>query len=254
MSKKTKVQREGIDNPKSKIAKFERRKEILDRYLDGDSSEQIAIDLGFSESYVDGLIGEVLDKISDFYLKSSSYHTFARYAAFNLRLISQLTSATTDLFAQKTAKATTAAIAAIKAQSDLYDRVLDRGTESGVISLKRPEDPYAEIAGTPDQLRAHLRAQLTELSGLLDNVDTDLVTSSSKKPSRRIREPLRDEQGVVCIAEDWRVKAEDRKDNRDTIIDLQIQYRRLQKVSVENQSTKKQKSNVIEGHVSTKTG
>lgn len=210
----------------SKMARIERNKRILNLYLDGKTTSEIAVDLGLREQYIDLSLTKILDHLVNYYSRPSSQHTFIRYACFQMRLIHLLQEAYDEFMRNPSTKGRSALISSLRAQSDIYDKIFDRGLEFGVIQKEAAKSTSEVLHKTPEQLRIQLKTHITELTLLLDQVDTDVVPER-RKPSQRIyREVARDAGGnVVYAGKDWKeLQSVSKDEEARSLQQLRVEY------------------------------
>ena len=187
-----------------------RRIQILKLYVNGQTPEQIALKLHLGRKTVEHDIAFVLDAVTRTFAQASPQHTFVRYALFQLGVITRLQTTYEKLLSTDPAKTGNAVIAALRAQSDIYDKVYEKGAEYGVI--KRQQASTA-IHKAPHDLRIELRREIRTMATLLDKVDTFTNFKSLRKPYTRhprtyarIRRVQKDAYGFIFQTRDWKYK------------------------------------------------
>lgn len=156
-------------------------------YSEGKTPEQIASALDTTLATVKRDIDIILEKQSKLYAESTPQHNFVRYAAFQLNVVRKLGQvADTCLGYTREApdpavasKSGATAVQALKAQSDIYDKVMDKGEKLGVIQGESQDSPV--LIGTPRGMRVQLREKLLTLEALLDEIDDSEDTRSKRK-------------------------------------------------------------------------
>jgi hypothetical protein len=199
---------------------------ILGLYASGRTVEQIAARLGSKAQHVTRDLNIALDQMVKHYALPSPAHNFVRYAAFQFGIIHKLQDACELFTADPDSKQYNAMVSALRAQSDIYDKIIDKGITFGVIS-KSKADPD-RIRQSPATLRVELREKIQTLEILLDEVDEHAELRSQRKQlqlqqslplptgdtrsrsgyAARIRKVQRDSYGIVRLLPDWKYKRE----------------------------------------------
>lgn len=191
-----------------------RRQMILKLHTEGKSHAQIADTVAIPPQIVQRELELAIDEFLRSWAEQSPQHTFVRYATFQFAVIRRLQQAHESFIKDKENKQYNAAISALRAQSDIYDKVLDKGINFGVIQQKKAKGTIREA---PADIRIKLKKEITILSRLLEEVD-----NSPGPPPRKVIEahavqsesitypivvkPLTNEYGIVRDLPDWRIR------------------------------------------------
>lgn len=141
--------------------------EILKRHLQGEPSSIIAQDLNTDEEYVDRYIEVAFNSLSSHFTTSDALRLFLKYAAFQLHLIGDLDLVINNWKADRDPRGASAVVNAIKLKSDLYDKIYNKGRETGNLKLDTGKSEMEALASSPDRLKVELRKHITEVSLLL---------------------------------------------------------------------------------------
>ena len=109
------------------------QKKLLAQYARGKPMEDIALDEDMAMSAVARSISSALEREVRNFAEPSPQHQFVRYAAFNLDLIAKLDTARNMFMSDPEGKQYSMIVSSIKAQHDIYNAVMGKGYELGVI-------------------------------------------------------------------------------------------------------------------------
>jgi len=228
-----KTQRKDVPNEITGDGRFKtvtvaRKLEILSLHLDGKSVEEIAIDLGFTEGYVEMLLTRTLDQLAEYYSKPSTPQTFVRYASFQMRIISQLQHVYNKFLGSEDPKGKSAIVGALKAQSDVYDKIIEKGLSFGIIQRTDKKSIEEQLHATSIERREVLKVQIKELTYLMDKVDFDVVQPKKDKIPREV--VMRDRDTPMLAIPDWKMPKTKHWDREQTQIlrELQLEYAAIQ--------------------------
>lgn len=220
-----------------------RQLQILRLYAQGKTPEIISIELNVPEKTVHDELTKAQDKVVASFAQVPPQHNFVRYATFQLQIVKKLQDLV-DVFlgssqdpqapctcgSGKTSKDCcstsqpvaekrqfTAAVSALKAQSDIYDKIYNKGKEFGVIQTKDQSNKAQQIqqilGQTHQDLRVELKQEITTLTALLSKVedhDAFLHLSSfnpkKRKRARKVRKVKKSPAGVIRITPDWKFR------------------------------------------------
>lgn len=188
-----------------------RQQIILELYASGKPIDQIALKLKMQRQHVTRDLNIAIQEMIEAFAKPTPQQTFVRYATFQLAVVRRLGEAIQAFKADKYNKQYNAWVSALRAQSDIYDKVYSKGLEYGVIK-KAKADPKA-LQGSTD-IRKELRVEIDVLSTLLDQIDDQTQRQGLKGraiQSRityavRVRKPLRTEFGIARAIPDWKYR------------------------------------------------
>lgn len=237
--------KKGAGRP-DKIQRAALRLLILKRWSSGRTEEQIAIELGMPEESIKQHLIHAQQSAVRYYQKPAAQEHFIRYASFQFQQIDRLQQIIDALMAPvpdpahkqprtrkktktppapqsaplvpgvATGRTATAAVQAIRAQSDIYDKILDRGISMGVIQEKPHSDLTGKLNQNPNDLRVYLKGEVETLLLILDKVDDQQAlrfkqrkqrnTTPHPYHGRKIRKGLKDDMGSIFAVRDWKFK------------------------------------------------
>lgn len=166
----------GTTPPKELV--IARRLMILHEYARGVSPETISWELECKEDIVHREIEIALSAIAKDYSSLPPQQAFARYVVFQTNIINKLQRSYETLSQDTTAKAATAAISALKAQSDIYDKIFQKGIDFGVITQKvqRSSKTAQYLQSSPQELTIILEQEINQMLIMLDEIDPEATT------------------------------------------------------------------------------
>lgn len=184
-------------------------------YAQGKTPDQIALDLKMGVGEVTSDIGQATDRLLA-HFTCPPQHTFIRYAVFNLAIIRKLQQIIERFEADDKTVQYNSIISALKTQSDLNDKILEKGLLYGVVEHKR----VSGAVKRPQDIKAMLKKEILSLSSLLDEVDLSISFHAARR-SHRLREerkeyeasrsyspivikPLIGPGGVLRVIPDWK--------------------------------------------------
>lgn len=187
-----------------------RQQKVMSLHSQGKTHDQIAVLMNMRSQEVSKDVDNAIDRLIRHYT-ASPQHTFVRYATFQFDIIRKLQQLLERFQADKKTVQYNAAVSALKAQSEAYDKVLEKGFSFGVISRKQASEA---IRHQPQDLRAELRTEITILSRLLDEIDDPTQARGLRGPASQtegsftviIRKPLRNAYGIVRALPDWKYR------------------------------------------------
>lgn len=196
------------------------REQVLEMYTQGKTPEEIARRLQLLPATIERHIAGALDALVRHWAKPSPQHTFVRYAAFQLGIIKKLQAAHDSFMGSEEGKQYGAAVSALRVQSDIMDKVMDKGAEFGVITTRRAD---SSINMSQTDLRQELKNEIAIMVSLLDKIDTHDTFKARRaaqlkrtncKPRYlvKIRKVKRDPLGFVTILPDWKFRKQAHKD------------------------------------------
>lgn len=167
-----------------------RQAQILKMHASGKTPEEIAVAMDLGVNTVSRELNTALDTLIKHYAMPTPEQTFVRYAAFQFEVIRKLEESI-DMFRDDSeTKQYNAMISALKTQSDIYDKIMNKGTEFGVIQKKKATD---NVRKKPQQLRVELRKEATILLQLLDEIEEtkEQEETANLKLSKRVTKIIR---------------------------------------------------------------
>lgn len=197
-----------VPERKTKVMIKARQHQVLQMYAGGKTPHQIAALLDMRLTDVTRDLRIAVDELVREYAKPTPQQTFVRYAAFQFGIISQLKKAAHQ-FMKDENKQYNALISSLRAQSDIFDKIMDKGHDYGVITKKKANE---SIRKQPQDIRQDLRIEITKLTRLLDDIDDSTQSKSLRATQTRItytvrvRKPLRSEFGIVRASPDWKYR------------------------------------------------
>jgi len=207
------------DEPKLTLKPFEhkrkedsvirsRQTEVLRLHAAGKTNDEIAAKLGMMVRDVTKDIDSAIDRLIRHYA-ASPQTTFIRYAVFQFDIINKLRNLSDNFLQNENTIQYSAAVSALRVQSDTYDKILEKGVEYGVVQRKQASK---SIRQEPKDLRKELRSEITILTRLLDEIDDPTqakgIRSKREKYTVIIRKPLRNAYGIVRATTDWKYRRE----------------------------------------------
>jgi len=194
-----------------------RRTDALALFARGYPPNMIAKELGTDPRTVERDIDRATQQLLRYFAEPKVQHTFIRYAAFNLSVIEKLQLLYESFMADHSEKKNySAAVGSLKAQSDVLDRIIDKGMEWGVIDKRKAS---ATVHRSKGDLQQELRHQIRTLTVLLTQVQEREKSKpiTTKKRTKRngytriLRKVRRDQYGIVFLAQSWKFKSKLRK-------------------------------------------
>jgi hypothetical protein len=197
-----------------------RQQQVLALYSDGKTIPVIADMLSMRRQDVSRDLNIALSDMVKQYALPSPEQNFVRLAAFQMGVIQKLRESYETFTADPEARQYGAAVSALKAQSEIYDRLIAKGIEFGIIQQSKAKE---SIRATPKDLRLELRKEIKTLTILLDEVDnhTNVQSLAVNQPSRMLpphdpktrsshtrimRRVQRNELGVIRAIPDWKYR------------------------------------------------
>jgi len=249
----------------SKAVKVEDRKLLLKYFLDGLDFEAMEQATGYNIPYIERELAKAMASLSDYYTKPTNVENFLRYAAFQMRLITQLQELY-DTFLERhkkmkekkpghasEIKGGTALVSAIKAQSDIYDKIYAKGKECGVMATaaENRDEESALSRKTPEQLRLILKEQATTVITLLEMAEEDVAEAGLLQQARMQRlakqseqekiwrEPKMKDGRIVYATYDWKRMGKTNKKQHEARVvrNIRVEYHRLQEIKSQTSTT-----------------
>lgn len=213
-STSARVQPESLERTRHDLV-LKRRLKLLEAYSQGRTPEQLASDFKLPQSRIERELKLGLDSLVHHFAAPSPQHAFVRYAVFQLRIVEQLRDTYDSMISDDETKQYNAAISALRAQSDIYDKIMEQGRTYGVIQ-QRPA--AASLHQAPADLKQELMVEIRSLVNLVERVDPDTQFRQFRTRLRdrdgrlrstkvaRIRKVRRDPYGFVFAVKDWKLK------------------------------------------------
>lgn len=186
-----------------------RQHQVLGMYASGKTPQQIAAVLDMRLTDVTRDLRIAVDELVTEYAKPTPQQTFVRYAAFQFGIISELKKASSLMLKDKRNRQYNAVISSLRAQSDIFDKIMDKGHEYGVIQRKKASGALHKQSR---DIREDLRVEIVKLTRLLDEID-DSTQAQAVRASQttitytvRVRKPLRTPFGIARAIPDWKYR------------------------------------------------
>lgn len=150
---------------------------IYSGYLDGKTDEEVAADIGVDAEEFAKLRASMLDVKAEEIRTKPTEHVYVQYMIDQCRNLKDLTKLIEDF---RTTKQGTAMVAAVKARSDIYDKLIKQGQEFGLIQKSMDSDGLGISKWVRDltnrQLRATIASELKSLHSMVRKYgDTSIV-------------------------------------------------------------------------------
>jgi len=155
-------------------ARLELQQQVLDLYAAGMSPDDIAISLDLHLGQTKRLIEQGLAQLAQHHARATPADNFARYAYFHMRTIQRLDDLVQQFLDDPESKQYNATVTALRARSDLLDKVYRMGNKLGIMNLTKAQ-PEAGMSG------ADLVAALMRERQQLDAVIAELKISVTEK-------------------------------------------------------------------------
>ena len=172
----------------AKVGQLRKEKQVLISYLTilGFTEESIAEELDLRLDEIKDLGSKSSTEIVDYYSDANPKENFSRYTSFNISLIRQLRELVKRyLYEQRTSAQYQAAINAIRAQSDLYDKVWNKGVEMNFINTRSaPKETHMDHVDLYKELKKE-KKQIDSLLTEMDVIFTRQIKISAKKTNKK---------------------------------------------------------------------
>jgi hypothetical protein len=182
-------------------ALLELREEILLLASKGKSPEDIAIELNIQIPQAQRLLAQAYEQMVAYFAHATPRENFCRYAAFNLSLVRKLDDLIGDFADDKENRQYNAATNAIKAQAELYDKLIARGAELGIIQQRKAQ-PETQMKRA-DLLQA-LKDERLQMDSLIAELEITVERRTTLKVNRagrtQHREPSKAQATVIDAA------------------------------------------------------
>lgn len=191
-----------------------RQQQVLSMFADGNPADVIAAAMGMQRNHVKRDLKIALNDMLAYWADPSPQHTFVRYAAFQLGIVHKLQE-TYGLFMESPDPAKYGALVnSLRAQSDIFDKVLKQGVSMGVI---RPRKRSKQVDSQPRNIRVELRREIQTLERLLTEIDDPTALRLRRKPAQparqtsitlltRVRKLKRNALGFITLIPDWKYR------------------------------------------------
>ncbi len=145
------------------------RAQILRLYSKGRTPEQIANSLSMKVHQVENHLNKAIDAHVKTFAQPNPAHTFVKYCYFQSGIIDRLQHIYDIFIEDEDNKNYSAAVSALKTQSDIMDKIMAKGDHYGVIQQKKADKA---IHLSKKQLKIELKKEVTVLTELLDQIDS----------------------------------------------------------------------------------
>lgn len=156
------------------------RQELLFHVAQGRPLDEIANEYNIRESTVTRLLGDAIEALFAHHAQATPRDNFARYAAFNLGIIRKLDDLVAEFMEDKENRQYSAAVTALKAQSDLYDKVIERGAKLGIIQERKAGK---EVNQSREDLLETLRTERGRMDLLIEELEV-----TTRRRARLVRQ------------------------------------------------------------------
>lgn len=207
-----------------------RQQQILKMYAQAIPVEQIAVQLEVPTASVTKMLNSAIDRMIAHYAHSTPQQTFVRYAAYQMGIVQKLQRTYERYVDDPDVKQYNAGIQALRSMSDIYDKVMVKGIEFGVIEQRKAD--RKSIEGKATDIKGELVAEIVQLQKLVETIDEatqaksmmqgkanplgeNMVTQTVITYTRMIRKPLKNEYGVVRAIPDWKYRTSTWELNED---------------------------------------
>lgn len=189
-----------------------RQHHVLTLYARGKTPEEIAVLTGAHVNHVRRDIATATNALIKDWAQPTAQQTFVRYAAFQLDIVRRLQKACEQFAKDERNKQYSAMVSALRAQSDIYDKVMSKGAELGVIQ-RSTAGSHIRLQGK--DLRHELKTEISKLNKLLTEIDDATQQASVRQTTTsrstvtfvtRLRKPIVDDYGVVRTIPDWKYR------------------------------------------------
>lgn len=191
-----------------------RQQQILKMYSQGIPLDVIAKQLDMPGKIVTRNLNLAIDRMIQMFAQATPQHTFVKYATFQMDIIRKLQRTYERHTKDKKATQYNAAIQALRTMSDIYDKILLKGTDFGVIEQKRAD--RKSLHGKAEDIKGELVTEIVQLQKLVETIDDSQAKAmlADRNPAvhttirytRIIRKPLRDEYGIKRASPDWKYR------------------------------------------------
>ena len=178
--------------PKTEV-KLARRLIMLKKYVEGKTPDIISYEMQQPLHYVVSEIDQALDHLVTDQARATPGQVWAKYTVFQYNVIKKLNHVHHESLQHQQGKGLTAAVSALRAQSDIMDKIINKGTDLGVITKPINAGPAATqlLNLSKDAIKELLVDELQRSMTLLDNLDPDQV------PIRVRRKKLGDRDQII---------------------------------------------------------
>jgi hypothetical protein len=187
-------------------ARLELQTQVLDLYAAGMAVDEISITLDLHLGQTKRLVEEGMSLITQHYAKATPAENFARYAYFHLRTLQRLDTLIDQFLDDPESKQYNATVQALRARSDLLDKVYAKGKALGIMNLTKaaPERGMTGEALVEALLRE--RQQLDAvIAELKITVTEKTITAKVKRAPKGVVEAhlaQGDDEGVTTLQGD----------------------------------------------------
>lgn len=188
---------EGMGRPKSQLqlrneAILELREEILLLASKGKSARDIAIELNIPINTTQRMLSDALEQMVQYFAHATPRENFCRYASFTLSLIRKLDALVQEFAEDKENRQYNAATTAIRTQSELYDKLIDRGSSLGIIQQRKAQK---ETQMKRNDLLETLKQERLQMDALIAELEVTVERRTTFKVARSGQTVRRDLQG-----------------------------------------------------------
>lgn len=187
-----------------------RKQSVLRLHAEGKTTEQIAVALNMHPSVVTRDINDALDEMLHHYADPTPQQTFVRYAAFNFAIINKLQKAADRFFDDPETTQYSSLVSALKAQSELYDKIINKGLEFGVVQKRKATETLRK---SRKEIKLMLQREVKIMQQLTHEESSHVKGQTiqlSETLIRKIRIPEQDSTGKIRkTVNDWKYKTKE---------------------------------------------
>lgn len=152
-----------------KVEQRDRQDRLLQQYATGKALESIALDENLDMRAVVNAVSTALDRQVKNFAEPSPQHQFVRFAVFNMDLIKKLDDARKMFMFDPEGKQYSMIISSIRAQHDIYNNIMQKGSELGVMQKRKASREVT--GGSKKQVLRELAKEANLLLEIVDEFD-----------------------------------------------------------------------------------
>ena len=190
------------DRGVGKISDEERhllRKELIKAHARGQNIVSLIHTYDYPQDVLENELNNAIESLTEHFLEASAAKSFALYATFHFDIIKDLDSVLSTLhqeLKQGNAKASTALVSGLKAKSDLFDKIYDKGESYQIISSKPTEiDDLVMNTETKDLLNKVVEG-MKDSKKLLNELRGESRLPKKKKSEMKVKQVRVTQRGV----------------------------------------------------------
>lgn len=159
----------------TKTQKLELYSQLLGLIIEGKSGEEISDEMGLSQLEVEGLRRELVEKHAESLQRKPIEHVYAEYVIEQTQNIHDLTKIIVEW--DKDSKSLSGVVGAIRARSDIADKIVQHGQKMGVLKQKVVDGSSIDLGDlTTEELVKRIAEQHKKTALLVEkNQDRDFI-------------------------------------------------------------------------------